>query len=350
MNFKEIIIISDYKNVFGSKHFAKPYRSGFNKDKIKDFFEKEGFSSTFLRFSDINFNSSFKDKIVIYTSSEDIGYYYKNFIEDIVLGLENIGAITIPHYKYLRANNNKVFMEILRQQSSLESIKNIKSRIYGVLEEALNDQYLKNSKYPKVLKLAEGASGKNVYLAYDYNDLIKKIKKICRTRNIYYDLWDFLRSVKHKGYIRESLYRKKFIVQEFIPNLKNDWKIYVFYDSYFIFYRPVFKKRVFKASGGGYDNYFYGLNANIPEGIFDFAESIRKEFNTPQLSLDIAYDGKEFYLLEFQFIYFGTAGIPYSEEYFVKQNGKWVAKQNPKDQEYFYVDSIIKFINHELSH
>lgn len=350
MNFNEIILLIDYKNVFGSKHFDKPYRSGFDKRLIEKYFEKEGFKTTFIRFADIEFNNRLKNKIVVYTSSEDIGYYYKSFIEDIVLGLENIGAITIPPYKFLRANNNKVFMEILRQQSSLESIKNIKSRLYGVVEEALNDEDLKNSEYPKVLKLAEGASGKNVVLSYSYNDLIKKAKKLCRTRNIYYDLWDFGRSLKHKGYIRESLYRKKFIVQDFIPNLINDWKIYVFYDSYFIFYRPVLKKRVFKASGGGYDNYFYGLNANIPEGIFDFAKSIREEFNVPQLSLDIAYDGKQFYLFELQFVYFGTAGIPYSEEYFVKQNGKWIAKKNPKDQEFFYVDSIVKFIKNEFSY
>lgn len=342
---KSILILTDYKDVFGSKHFAKPYRSGFDKENIKGYFKSLGYSVEYREFSELNLRAEFNEKIIIYTSSEDTDDHYKKFIEDIIYACEISGATIIPSFKYLRAHNNKVFMEILRFQSNLESIKNLKSRWYSTIEEVMLDQSLNESDFPKVLKLAEGSSGKKVELATNYNDLIKKIKRLCRSRNIYYELWDFGRSLRHKGYIRDSLYRKKFIVQDFIPELTNDWKIYVFYDSYFIFYRPILKKRVFRASGGGYDNYYYGINAQIPNGIFDFAKSIREEFNVPQISLDIAYDGNQFYLLEFQFIYFGTAGIPYSNEYFVQVDGIWESQQNSKDQEYIFVDSIVKFIN-----
>ncbi|GAB4286528.1 MAG: hypothetical protein Kow0068_12120 [Marinilabiliales bacterium] len=343
MNFNEIIILMDYKNVFGSKHFAKPYRSGFDKNKIKDYLEKEGFKATFVRFNDIELSHELKNKIVIYTSSEDIGYYYKSFIEDIVLGLENVGAVTIPNFKFLRANNNKVFMEILRQQSSLESIKNIKSRFYGVLEEVLNDKDLKSGEYPKVLKLAEGATGKNVVLAYNYNDLIKKVKKLCRTRNIYFDLWDFGRSLKHKGYIRESLYRKKFIVQNFIEGLHNDWKVLVYGSKCYVLYRRN-RKKDFRASGSGH----FLFQKDIPEGLLDYAYSIKKHFNVPHISLDIGFDGTNFHLLEFQFIYFGTFTIEEAPFYFYLKDQKWEFKEERSDLENVYVQSIIEYLKEFL--
>lgn len=47
---------------------------------------------------------------ILNTSSEDNGYHYKDYIEDIILGLYLQGAILLPEYKYLRANNNKVYM------------------------------------------------------------------------------------------------------------------------------------------------------------------------------------------------------------------------------------------------
>lgn len=346
MKIDKIFLLTDYKGHFGSKHFDVPYRSGFSKDLLIQYFERAGIAAEAVPFADLDLSpSSVKGKAFLYTSSEDIGYHYKTYIEDIVLGIETAGGMPIPQFKYLRANNNKVFMEILRHQIDLPAIRNLHSTSYGTLEELMKDQRLKIETFPKVLKLSEGASGRNVYLAESYRALVRLVKQKCRTRNALEDLWDYGRSVKHQGYGRESLYRKKFVVQDFVPDLKNDWKVYVFYDAYFVFYRPVFRKRKFKASGGGYDNYAYGLEAKIPDGLLDFAKRIRDIFDVPQISLDIGWNGKEFYLFEFQFVYFGTAGTVYSSEYFICKDGSWTAKSNAKDQELFYVDSVVKYLN-----
>ncbi len=105
------------------------------------------------------------------------------------------------------------------------------------------------------------------------------------------------------------------------------------------------KGRGIKASGGGYDNYFYGIQAKAPDGIFDFAKSIFDALNVPHLSIDLAFDGSSFYLIEFQCLYFGTAGIPYSNEYFVKIDNGWAPVSRKYDVEKVYVDSIIRFID-----
>lgn len=342
---KNITLLTDYKNNFGSKHYDSPYRSGFDKLLLKKYFNEYGYEPVFRNFASIDFSKeNFKDELVLYTSSEDDGYYYKSFIEDIVLGLELQGAIVIPEYKYLRANNNKVFMEILRDQIIIDS--SLKARYYGTFEELKKD--IVELKFPAVIKTAEGASGSGVYLANSQEEIISIAKKIARTKNINYELWDYGRSIKHKGYIRDSNYRKKFIVQDFIPDLKNDWKIYVFGKRFYIFNRPLQPGRGFRASGGGYENYFYGLQANPPQGIFEFAEAIFNKLNIPHLSLDIAYDGKSFYLIEFQCVYFGTAGILFSEKYFINKIGNWIDQNNEKDIEKVYSESISTFLNNYI--
>ena len=344
---KEIILLKDYLNRFGSKHDDYPYRSGMDKEKLKQYFDQFELKAIFLSFDEINFRKSdFVGYPVVYTSQEDLNYKYKSYIEDVVYGLELSGAKVIPAFKYLKANNNKIFMEIIRDQLNIPEIKNIRSYHFGTLEDAMSKVESLDS--PLVVKGAEGAMSKNVKLATNKKELYKALKQIAATKNIKYEFKDYLRQKKHKGYRRESKFRNKFIIQNYVPHLSHDWKIYVFGDHFFIFKRPVVNKNSFKASGGGYDNYYYGKDAELPSGIFDFAQKIFREMDTPFVSLDVAYDYKthEFFLLEFQLIYFGTAGIlkKYSNEYFYKGKNKWVAIENHGDIEYEYAYAV----NHYL--
>lgn len=340
----KIIILTDYLGRFGSKHNAFPYRSGMDKHKLKQYFYEYGFEAVFVPFSEVNFRKNeIISQYVLYTSQEDPGCYYKSYIEDIVYGLELLGAKVIPPYKYLRANNNKVFMEILRDQLELPIVKNIKSYHFGTLEECLKKADL--FEYPVVIKGAEGAMSKNVTLAKSKTELFKKVKKLSRTKNYKEELREFVRSFKYEGYKKQSKCRKKFIVQNFIPNLKNDWKVLIFYDKYFIFQRNV-RKNDFRASGSGQDKYYYGSSCPVPDGIFDFARIIFNKLNVPQASLDIAFNGKEFFLLEYQLLYFGTVGVVRSDcyYYFDSLNMSWIKKDVKPILEKEYVRSIVKYI------
>jgi glutathione synthase/RimK-type ligase-like ATP-grasp enzyme len=340
---KKITALTDYKGVFGSKHFDAPYRSGFDQELLRSYFALENFQLTFVRFSDLDFKrNNFKDEIFLYTSSEDDRYHYKSFIEDVILGLELNGAIIIPKYKYLRSNNNKVFMEILRDSFFSSGLSSLSARYFGTKEEYDLSKW--KIAPPLVIKESEGASGTGVFLSKNKRDTLRIIRKVSSTKNLALEFWDLGRSKRHKGYVRESKFRKKFIVQEFISGLRNDWKVYIFGRRLYVFYRPILKRRGIKASGGGYDNYFYGIKAKIPAGLFDFANEIFSDLNVPHASLDIGYDGSKFYLFEFQCVYFGTAGIPYSDEYFVKQGNEWQPVHEKLDQEKVYADSIIEFV------
>jgi hypothetical protein len=120
----KLILLTDYHGFFVSKNTAVPYRIGMDKSLLKQRFETFGLEIDFVRFSDIDFRDpEILSNTYVYTSSEDPGYRYKSYIEDIVLGLEIVGAMVLPPYKFLRANNNKVFMEILRDNSGVGNRK-----------------------------------------------------------------------------------------------------------------------------------------------------------------------------------------------------------------------------------
>ncbi len=338
----KIIVLTDYKKKFGSKHFDTPYRSGMDKEKLSYYFKQDGYEVEFQYFNEVNLqNSEYQNTPILYTSSEDIGYRYKSYIEDVVFALELKGAKTIPAYKHLRANNNKVFMELMREVFDITSY--LKSNVFGSLADL--KMRIETLTFPCVFKEAEGASGRGVALVKNKEELYSKVKSFSKKRNYIEDLKDYGRAIKHEGYIRESIYRDKFIVQDFITNLKNDWKIYLFGEKLYVMKRPIMKGRGIKASGGGYDNYLYDLDADVPEGMLDLAFDILKKLDVPHASLDFAYDGTQFYVLEFQSLYFGTAGIPYSKGYFTKKNDAWTFIEEQLEIEKVYVDSIINFLN-----
>lgn len=335
-----IIILTDYKGYFGSKWDSVPYRSGFNKLLLEKYFKVFNYKVKFVCMSDISTIGDVSGSNVLYTSSEDKGYHYKDFIEDVVYYLQLQGANIIPGYSFLKANNNKVFMELLKNQV-FNSNLSLKSYVFGSLEEMMKK--INKIDFPIVLKEPKGALSRGVYLAKTKNDLIRLVKKITKTNYFFHNLKDDLRSFKHENYIKESKNRKKFILQQFIPNLTNDWKVLIYGDKYFIFERSV-RKGDFRASGSGVNNYKYGSNCNYPDGIFDYVENIYSTLNVPNLSIDIAFDGDKFFMLEYQAINFGTVGYTKSDVFFVKNNKKWKSVKKEKCIEQIFVESIIQYL------
>lgn len=341
----KIYLLTDYKGRFGSKHGDSPYRSGMDPELLRQSFLDAGYEALFVPLSKADpGDGTWKGRRVLYTSSEDKGLIYKDFIEDIVLSLEYAGASVIPRYRYLRANNNKVFMELLRELLPDEAGGNLKSVCFGSLEEVESSSV---SKYPVIVKGSYGAMGRNVFLANSYSELKNIVRKrIATPVTIRFRFKEYMRMLRHRGYKRESFYRGGFVVQDFIAGLKNDWKIYYFGDRAYVFNRPVFPEREFRASGGGYDNYSYGLEAHAPEGMLDFGWTIFRALDVPCVSMDVAWDGERFYMLEFQCVYFGTAGIlrKYSKVFFQRTDGKWLTSDNIGSIEETYAYSVAWYL------
>ena len=334
---KEILILVDYKGYFGTKRTAVPYRSGMNLKLITKYFLDYQIYSRIILFSDVNFRvtNEVKDKIVLYTSSEDYNNVYKSYIEDIVYGLTLAGAKIIPPYYALKAHNNKVFMEILRDLFISDSIS---SKYYGAYEEMLH--HINNYKtFPLITKPSAGSMSKGVSFVGSKSQLIRKVKKLTRNRLNYFTIKDYLRKYIHKGYLPESRFRNKYIVQSYISGISFDWKILIFGKKYYVLKRYN-RKNDFRASGSGKLTF----EGNPSDSLLNYAEHIFKLFNVPFISLDIGYKNNEYFLFEFQFIYFGTYTIEYAKYYHTKIHGKWEKISGKSLLEEEYVKSIVEYI------
>jgi len=312
MTEKTIYALTDYKGNFEAKFNSIPYRSGMDKHLLKEYFNSESYKIEFIYFHRVStYEPGFwKEKFVLYTSTEDFSLYYKEFIEDIIIYLELNGAIVIPRYTILRANNNKVFMELLLRQLELRKSKNFPTMVFGCLEEAKMETG--NLSFPLVYKQAAGAMSKGVGRIDSIDTFISQLSKISRTKNLFQELKEIVRSYKHKEYIKESKNRKKFILQEFIPNLDGDYKILIFGNKYYVLKRST-KEGDFRASGSGIRAY----PSEIPDGLLAYALGVYTKIDVPLLSIDVAYDGKEFHLIEFQGTYFGSFTMTFSKFYWL---------------------------------
>jgi glutathione synthase/RimK-type ligase-like ATP-grasp enzyme len=336
---KDIYLLLDYKGFFSSKYSSVPYRSGMDKKLLSDYFREFGFNSVFISYYEIDFKKDdYKNKLFLYSSSEDISGYYKDYIEDILLGLVLCGAILIPEFKFFRAHNNKVFMEILRDISKKGNMQNLHSRYFGVYEDAESSITEKNKNL--VIKTFSGATSLGVSLSKNTRDFKKKVKKASNSKDLFYDIWDKIRAVRRKGYVKESQYRKKFVIQNMIENLQNDWKVLIFGNKYYVLYRKV-RENDFRASGSGRFEY----NLDLPGGFLDYCEDIYKYFDVPNLGIDVAFDGKEYFLFEFQAIYFGSHTLDTAPYFYIRNNDKWEIIYETSVLEKEYANSIVNYLN-----
>lgn len=337
----DILILTDYKGFFGSKQHTKIYRGGMDIQKIVRLLEKKSFLVEVMTFSSLNAEHQrvLKQKpIILYQSSEDKNDHYKSFIKDIIYNLEQSGLTVIPKYSYLAAHNNKVSMELLRQRTNSEGVNTINSWVFGTFEELKHN--IDTITLPSVIKPASGAMSKGVSLAKSKKELLKLAKNISSTKNLWHDIKEHLRELKYyKKYTKESFHRSKFIVQNLIPELKNDWKVLVYGNKCFVLYRGV-RKNDFRASGSGN----FEFRKEIPDGLLDFALELKDIFHVPHISLDIAFDGKVFHLIEFQFLFFGTTTLEKAKFHFEKIQNNWSLIEKVADLEDVYTDSIINFI------
>ena len=338
---KRVVLLTDYKGNFGAKYNAVPYRSGFDKSLLCQIFNRSGIEVEFIPFSEIDWKrKDWSDEMVLYTSSEEFGYYYKSFIEDNILHLERLGAKCIPGYPHLRANNNKVFMEFLANSLGIET--HLKTFAYGTLEELRDYAQRVQIDFPVVLKKPDGAKSRGVFLIHNEQALLRKSAKLQEVLGVFDKFRELIRSWKHKGYQKQSFYQKKMVIQSFIPNLKNDWKILIYGEKGFVLNRGI-KPNDFRASGSGF-SYKSGSKSEIPLEVLDFSKKIYDKMNVPNLSLDIAYDGNLPYLIEFQSVYFGMATILMSEDFYCFKDREWKKKPEDISLEEIYAQSVIDHV------
>jgi len=334
-----VVLLTDYRDCFYST--SRKRGVGMNIERLKVLFKEKGYYLVVKNFCDVNFSKeSYKNIRVLYQSSEDPDLFYKDYIEDILLGLSTQGAVLVPKFPLFRAHHNKVFMEIYRNLISNDSLKTISAHCYGTYEDFLNDikRYESGS---FVLKPSQGSRSKGVSLSLNPNELSSAAKKASSTFSLFNIKLFISKYFFGKGsYLKVSNHRKKFIIQEYIAGLQSDYKIVVYGKKFYVLQR-FNRSSDFRASGSG--NFVFPKE--VSDKLLNFAENIFLSLSCPFLSVDIAEHNDRFYCLEFQFVSFGQYAIEKSSHCFTKIDKKWhKIKENP-DLEVEFVNSLTSFLN-----
>ena len=336
-----LISIADFKNY-----------TSMDVDKIKTYFLSNGYNINVYKFSELNLSEDYHGVYILYQSSEAEGSFYKRYIEDLIYFLEKQGAIVIPKYEMLKAHHNKIFMEMIRSKFVDASLKTLKSMCYGSWVDAQNY----NSHFPVVIKQSSGSAGEGVFLAKNRKEYIKQIKKagniliapsltdlfIYYIKNTVKKLLKYFLPSKSKylQYNTEPV-STSLIVQPFIEGLNGDYKVLIFGRKYYALYRKN-RDNDFRASGSGK---FFEVPEEEHEGLFNFAKKIAIEIEFPILGIDIAFDGKEYHLLEFQMIHLGPIALQKSKFWYEFHDGKWIRYEGVSDLEEEFSQTINEYIN-----
>jgi len=320
-------------------------------DDVKNKLESLGYTVACKHFEDITDPTQYQNHYVVYASSEDIGLFYKDFIEDTILLLHLAGAIIVPKFEFFRAHHNKSLMEGMRGLFENDCFKTIVSRSYASKESFFGAKDRKQEVFPVVVKPSAGSGSVGVRLAHDEKSFLKAIKKSSRIKYWEYDIrrgyWpvERLRNLYRKLGGRPKLHyaprARKFVVQNFIPNLLFDYKVLIFDKKYYVLKR---ENRVndFRASGSG--KFTFPDKHEEVSGVLDFAKLFTKEIDSPFSSLDIGFDMTDYHLLEFQLVNFGPYTLQYSKWYFEHDGFKWVKIMGESNLETEYVRAIDAYI------
>lgn len=336
---EQIYLLTDYRGQFYS---STKYRgAAVDLDKLKKYFSGLGFELIVRPFSSVNFRTQdYKNKWVLYQSSEDPGLYYRSYVDDIVFGLYMQGAKLIPNIFQYKAHHNKHFMEVLRDLQDIPGIKNIKARRYGTYEDYLKDiENLKGADF--VLKSSDTSKSRGVYMLNKLRDKVRIpdiVSRTFSTRNIQY-LIEWAKTGRKPLPISNN--RRKFVLQPYISGLNGDYRIIVYGKKYFALYRAN-RPNDFRASG----SMRFNSEIDLPSGILDYAKQVFEGFDAPYMALDIGVKDGAFYLFEFQFLSFGQYTLEKSKFYYrLDESGKWNKEYETPDLEREISNSVSVYIN-----
>lgn len=345
MNPKEIIFITSRNRFFGQTR--KPWTS-LKTDRIIALIQEQGYLVKQYDFHDIiNQEEIIRDKVIIYAFSQK--KHYLEYIKDIVYHLSKYNKV-IPSYELLLCHENKGYQEILKKEKGLNELK-------GAYYTSVREIDFSDITFPVILKTTEGSNGTGVYLIQNKEQLKKTRKELQKKFSLptKLDLFrrKYFRRKKFKDYPdfsnRQDYYEYKehitqetnFILQEFIPDLSYDYRVLIAFDRYYVSRRDT-KPGDFRASGSKLHNPLHEPN----DKLLNYARTIYGHFDSPFLSIDVVFDGKNYYMIEFQALHFGQNVIIKTEGYFRKQDTKnWEFIKEKPDLEKIFAVTYVSYLN-----
>jgi len=353
---KELVVITGYDRFIGQTR--KPWIGIRTEDFIKRL-EALDYKVHEYSFSDfVNRIGLSSDIPVFYSFSQRDNL--RQFIKDQITHLALLGYQLFPALELLLCHENKGYQVLVAEKYGLKTPKTwyISSKreidCLGSSQSGMKDSQIS---YPIVLKTITGSNGRGVFLLNTKLELIRKIKSLEPSLSIFQKA-DLLR----RRYLRKNkkfpfypdldatndyLYYKDyitpeqpFVLQEFIPGLKCDYRVIILGDKYYAAKRLT-KEGDFRASGAKR----FVLEKDLPSGLLDHAFKVKQKLKSPFLSLDIGVANDDFYLFEFQALHFGINAIVRAEGYHYLDGDKWLFKKARIPFENLLADALVDWLN-----
>ncbi len=341
---KDLVILTSKNKFMGQTR--KPW-SSLNVQKIISELRGHGYNIEQYDFHEIvNRNIPLRDRNIFYAFSQKDNY--RQYIRDIMYWLSKYNRI-IPSYDLLKCHENKGYQEIYKKITGYDGLK---GEYYTSVDEVDESKL----QYPVVLKTISGSNGKGVYLIKNQAEFQKTTRLLRNTLTIpaqidllrrkyfrkkkfsdypfYSDRQDY---IEYREYLKVE---ENFIIQQFVPGLSYDYRVLICMDKYYFMRRSV-KKGDFRASG----TKLFHFSTAPDAGLLDFAQKVYGYFDTPFLSIDVLFDGKQYYLAEFQALHFGTNVVTKSTGYFTQQNGRWDFVSEKPALESLFARTLVAYLS-----
>ena len=334
---KKILIVTDYRDLV--RHDILANSPGYL-PKLVHHLQEQGFDVTVRQVSEIvnSDMSKIRGYYIIYASSEF--HEYKLYIDDLLFQLSK-NNVLIPRYEMFRAHHNKGYQELLKKELGVHSLR---AWYFGEYSECM--RHADEFDYPIVFKKTEGAGSHEVALVRNKQELDRILKK--KFRRKYY--WWFLVKKSMKKYVFKNRYDDnyysnsrtygRFILQEFVPGLTEDWKILIINRNYYFINRKV-PTNDFRASGVGIKSY----TKSPPQEVLDYAKKIYEAFRVPYISIDIGLSNGMCYLLEYQSVHMGPVAVERSQFHFFHDGDHWEKSMKKSDLAMEFARSIADHIH-----
>jgi glutathione synthase/RimK-type ligase-like ATP-grasp enzyme len=242
----------------------------------------------------------------------------------------------VPGFDYFRAHHNKVYMEMLRDVALPAEFQTIVTRTFGTLEEA--ERASGELKYPVVIKPAEGAMSTGVAMADNASSFLEHAARISRSGGWIDRIKQAIKHVVRDPESITSIHRRKFIAQTFVPGLRGDFKVLVYGDRLYTFRRDN-RDDDFRASGSGR----FHFDEPTPLELLDYGERLFRSLDCPYVSIDVGFDGRQYHLLEMQFMMFGNIGLEKSVRYYRRKGRIWEEVRGSSDLEQVVASSLRQY-------
>lgn len=328
MKFK-LVLVNGY---FGQR---LPTSCSMDTSEIIQHFNSLGHTCEKIDIHELANKSVDKDFIYLVSSHQNSGI--KKYLNDVVT-LKFLGneKNVIPSVKNFIAHENKGVQAMIT--ADWEDLF-VKQGYYY-------DKVVTN--FPKVVKRPSGSGSVGVSLVRDEEGLQHSLKKMFFLDYSLSELLFIIKEISKKIFFRKKLslqhtvYFKKYnpyVLQDYIPELKGDYKILVFGKKVYVLTRQV-RKNDFRASGSGLFSF-----EEADHALLDFALLAKKMINTPMVSLDVVAVNGSYKCIEYQCTHFGPYTQFEAKHYYeYTENNTWEKKGNNITLEQLFAEAVNDYL------